>query len=153
VLAGKGAKRDNSNGNRTNEEDGAERPKPLSTQAAMHPQSFTGLSEGIEPSGQQSCMSSEADMSPESDTTCGADMALMSIDFSGNAAPPAIGSIATENATMRDNMVRAMFIAANCTAISYLVTEGSSDDFASNLTESGACRGAPDHDTSRVEVI
>jgi hypothetical protein len=62
---------------------------------------------------------------------------------------PAIGSIATANATSKDNMVRAMFIAAKCTAISYSDVEGSSDDFASNLAQSPLRHGhAPSIDGS-----
>ena len=90
-------------GNRKGAEEMVERPKHVSAHAAIEPQSAIDLSHGLA-LGQQSDISSAADMSPE------VNIAAISGDFAGNAAPPATGSIATEIATTSASIVRPRFM-------------------------------------------
>ena len=90
-------------GNRKGEEEVVERPRHVNAHVAIEPQSAIDLSQGLA-LGQQSDISSPADMSPESD------IALISGDFAGNAMLPAIGSIATEIAIRSANIVRPMLM-------------------------------------------
>jgi len=90
-------------GKRKAEEEAAETPKQLSAQTPIDPQSAIDLSHGLA-RGQQSDISSPADMSSE------ADIAPISGDFAGNAVLPAMGSIATEIAIRSASIVRAMLM-------------------------------------------
>jgi hypothetical protein len=91
------------NGNGKGEEEAVERPRHVTAHATIEPQSAIDLSQGLA-LGQQSDISSPADMSPE------ADIAVISADFAGNVAPPATGSIATETAIKSASIVRPMFM-------------------------------------------
>ena len=86
-------------GNRKGAEEMVERPKHVSAHAAIEPQSAIDLSHGLA-LGQQSDISSTADTSPE------LEIAAISDDFTGNTAPPATGSIATEIAIRSASIVR-----------------------------------------------
>ena len=78
--------------------------KPKHAQAAMDRQSPTALSHGC---GQQSSIGSETDIP------------AVSVDLSFSPAPAAAGSIATDAAIKRANMVRAMRMDALAGRISW----------------------------------
>src|SRR5437764_372187 len=103
LLAREGAMLEIRRGKRKAEEEAAETPKQLSAQTPIDPQSAIDLSHGLA-RGQQSDISSPADMSSE------ADIAPISGDFAGNAVLPAMGSIATEIAIRSASIVRAMLM-------------------------------------------
>src|SRR5438067_11744312 len=77
----------------------------MSAHVAIEPQSAIDVSQGLA-RGQQSDMSSPADMSPE------ADIEVISGDFTGDAALPGTGSIATEIAIRSASIVRPMLMGA-----------------------------------------
>jgi hypothetical protein len=102
------------NGNRTSEKPVPAKLKHFNAHTAIDVQSPMAFSHGAG-SGQQSCIGSDADNSAALTLT---------------AAPPAAGSIATDAATTKANMVRPTFIFQR-PALSELPPAGSSDDCAS----------------------
>ena len=91
--------------------------KHFSAQVAMVPQSSMALSHGFA-FGQQSCMSSIADMS-----ACAGDLTL-------TPAPAAAGSSATDRARRNARMVRPMLMGPAQTRIAGSMVPRSSDKFA-----------------------
>jgi hypothetical protein len=83
------------------EKDEPAKLKHFSAQAAMVPQPSMALSQGFAGGGQQSCMSSIADMSADAD-----DLAL-------RPTPPAAGRNATDRAIRSAKMVRPMLMGRN----------------------------------------
>ena len=104
-------------GNAMVDDDVAAKPKHFSAQVAMVPQSSMALSHGFA-FGQQSCMSSIADMS-----ACAGDLTL-------TPAPAAAGSSATETATRSARMVRPMLMGQAWTRVAGSMVPRSSDEFA-----------------------
>jgi hypothetical protein len=106
------------------EDDVAVKLKHFSAQVAMVPQPSMALSHGFA-FGQQSCMSSIADMS-----ACAGDLTLA-------PAPAAAGTSATDSTTRSARMVRPMFMGQAWTKISGSKVPWSSDEFARCATFMG----------------